>query len=126
LELVIEEAFALWRTLASTSGPTGESTDGLARIQARRLFGAAQAYLRAVGTAPHQDRTPAATAGMALSPREVEVLRLLADGRSDREIAAALGVSHRTVTTHVAGIFNKLGVTSRTAAVARAIRSELV
>ncbi|MGH2560748.1 MAG: tetratricopeptide repeat protein [Thermomicrobiales bacterium] len=51
-----------------------------------------------------------------LTPREVEVLRLLAAGRADREIAAALFISHRTVHHHVASIFAKLGVTSRTAA----------
>jgi DNA-binding CsgD family transcriptional regulator len=62
----------------------------------------------------------------SLTRRELEVLRLLAEGRTDREVAAALGVSHRTATTHVTGIFNKLGVTTRTAAVAQAIRAGLV
>jgi DNA-binding CsgD family transcriptional regulator len=48
-----------------------------------------------------------------LSRREREVLRLLASRFTDREIAAALSISYRTATTHVANIFNKLGVNSR-------------
>lgn len=61
-----------------------------------------------------------------LSPRELEVLQLLVEGRTDREIAAALYISPRTAQGHVASIFNKLGVNSRTAAVTRAIQSGLV
>jgi DNA-binding NarL/FixJ family response regulator len=57
-----------------------------------------------------------------LTRREQDVLRLLADGRSDPEIAAALFVSRRTVATHVANIFRKLGVHSRAAASAYAVR----
>jgi non-specific serine/threonine protein kinase len=63
--------------------------------------------------------------GYGLTPREREVLRLLADGLSDRQIAAALFVSYRTVTNHVAGILGKLRVESRTAAVAFAVRNGL-
>jgi DNA-binding CsgD family transcriptional regulator/tetratricopeptide (TPR) repeat protein len=61
-----------------------------------------------------------------LSDRELEVLRLLAAGRSDREIAAALFISLGTATTHVKHIRAKLGVHSRGAAVAHAIRHGLV
>ena len=53
-----------------------------------------------------------------LSPRECEVLRLLATGRSNQEIGEALFISPRTAGTHVANIFGKLGVGSRAAAVA--------
>ena len=63
---------------------------------------------------------------MGLTAREQEVLRLLADGRSDREIAQTLFVSRRTATTHVANILAKLGVSSRAAAAAHAIRAGLV
>ena len=66
---------------------------------------------------------PAATAGDAalgaLTPREAEVLRFLAEGRTDRQIAAALTISPRTVTTHVASILHKLGVTRRADAARR-------
>ena len=61
-----------------------------------------------------------------LSARERDVLRLLADGRSDPEIAAALFVSRRTVATHVANLYRKLGVHSRAAASAAAVRGGLV
>ena len=61
----------------------------------------------------------------ALSARETEVLRLLAQGFNNREIAATLCVSHRTVAFHVANLLAKLGVTSRTAAAAFADRNGL-
>jgi DNA-binding NarL/FixJ family response regulator len=54
------------------------------------------------------------------------VLRLIVEGRSDREIASALSISPRTVMRHVTGILTKLDVTSRTAAATLAIRQELV
>jgi non-specific serine/threonine protein kinase len=57
-----------------------------------------------------------------LTPREIEVLQLLTDGMSDREIGDALYISHRTAMRHVANILAKLGVNSRTAAAALAHR----
>ena len=61
-----------------------------------------------------------------LSERELEVLRLVAAGKTNREIAAALVVSQHTVARHVQNIFGKLGVSSRTAATAFAFEHELV
>jgi ATP/maltotriose-dependent transcriptional regulator MalT len=61
-----------------------------------------------------------------LSAREVEVLRLVADGLSDREIAESLFISRHTVAHHVTSILNKLGVASRTAAATYAVREHLV
>jgi LuxR family maltose regulon positive regulatory protein len=55
-----------------------------------------------------------------LSPREVEVLRLLAAGLTNREVAAALFISPETVKKHSGGIYGKLGVSNRTEAAARA------
>ncbi len=60
-----------------------------------------------------------------LSPRELEVLRLLADGLTNAQIAQRLFISQRTASTHVRHIFDKLDVTSRSAAVAWAIRTGL-
>ena len=61
-----------------------------------------------------------------LTPRERDVLRMLVAGKTDREIADALYVSRRTVTTHTSNLFAKLGVASRTEAAARAVRDGLV
>ncbi|MBF6172731.1 response regulator [Nocardia blacklockiae] len=55
-----------------------------------------------------------------LSPREIEVLRLVADGHSNREIGRQLFLSETTVKSHLVHIYSKLGVKSRTSAVARA------
>ncbi|MRH86973.1 response regulator [Nocardia sp. SYP-A9097] len=55
-----------------------------------------------------------------LSPREIEVLRLVADGHSNREIGRRLFLSETTVKSHLVHIYAKLGVKSRTSAVARA------
>jgi DNA-binding CsgD family transcriptional regulator len=63
---------------------------------------------------------PAAVASLGLTPREVEVLGLLAAGKANKEIARALGVSPNTVKTHLARLYEKLGASSRTAAIAEA------
>jgi predicted ATPase/DNA-binding CsgD family transcriptional regulator len=61
-----------------------------------------------------------------LSARELEVLRLMDNGRTDQQIADTLSISYRTVTTHVTRILNKLGVDSRTAAVGLAHRERVI
>jgi DNA-binding CsgD family transcriptional regulator len=71
-------------------------------------------------------RAGASLEPFGLSPREIEVLRLLATGRTDREIARDLFISPRTAQGHVARVFDKLGVNTRTAAVAAAISSGLL
>jgi DNA-binding NarL/FixJ family response regulator len=61
-----------------------------------------------------------------LTDREVEVLRLVAAGKSNREIAEALVISEHTVARHLQNIYAKLGVSSRTAAGAFAFSHDLV
>ena len=61
-----------------------------------------------------------------LTPREVEVLRLVATGASNREIADVLVISDKTVARHVANMFTKLDVSSRAAATAFAYEHDLV
>jgi two-component system NarL family response regulator len=76
---------------------------------------------------------PAAAAKLAegvtrvqLTPRELAALQLMADGKANKEIATALGISDRTVKTHLGHLFEKLGVTSRTEAIGVATRRGLV
>jgi DNA-binding NarL/FixJ family response regulator len=61
-----------------------------------------------------------------LTPREMSALRLMADGKSNKEIASDLSISERTVKTHLGHLFEKLGVTSRTEAIKVATRRGLV
>jgi len=63
-----------------------------------------------------------AMAGGPLSPREVEVLKWIAEGKSNKEIAALLFITEGTVKTHVLSIHEKLGVSDRTEAVVTAIK----
>jgi ATP/maltotriose-dependent transcriptional regulator MalT len=91
---------------------------------------AAREAFAGLGAAPELARLDPLVAGgraaAGLSPRELEVLRLVAAGRSNREIAAALVISEHTVARHVQNIFAKLGVSSRTAASAFAYEHHLV
>lgn len=70
--------------------------------------------------------TPASTYPAGLTAREVEVLRLVATGLTDAQVAELLVISLRTVTTHLTSIYNKLGVNSRTAATRFAVERHLV
>jgi NarL family two-component system response regulator YdfI len=63
---------------------------------------------------------------VALTPREIEVLRLLADGASNKLIAHKLGISDHTVKFHVTSILSKLNAGTRTEAVTLGIRMGLV
>ena len=67
-----------------------------------------------------------AMSGGGLSPREVEVLKLIAQGKSNKEIAGLLFVSEGTVKTHVLNIHQKLNVTDRTEAVVVAIKRRIL
>jgi two-component system, OmpR family, response regulator len=73
-----------------------------------------------------QERNNAASAGFGLTRRELEVLQLLGSGSRAPEIAAELGISPKTVSSHIQSIFRKLGVHSRAQAVARAYEHGLV
>jgi two-component system, NarL family, response regulator DevR len=74
-----------------------------------------------VGRFRRDERALDAVAFHELSPRELEVLTLLAQGRTNAEIAAAVGLAEKTVANHVSTIFVKLGVTNRVEAAAYAI-----
>ena len=65
-------------------------------------------------------------ASPTLTPREIEVMKLVASGRRDKEIAIALAISNQTVRVHVKNIFAKLGVGDRTEAMNVAIRRGII
>jgi DNA-binding NarL/FixJ family response regulator len=83
------------------------------------------ALLDAPPAVSHAIDTPPEPAVARLSKRELDVLRLLVEGRSNQEIAAALFISPHTVISHVANIMNKLELDSRTAVASWAIRNGL-
>jgi len=62
----------------------------------------------------------------ALSDREVDVVKLIAEGTANKEIAVSLHISESTVKTHIQTIFQKLGVSDRTGAVTQAIRKGII
>jgi ATP/maltotriose-dependent transcriptional regulator MalT len=93
---------------------------------------AARLVFRRLGAAPDLARVEAlspkaaARAAGGLTARELEVLRLVAAGKSNRAIAADLVLSERTVDRHVSNIFTKLGLSSRAAATALAYERDLL
>ena len=92
---------------------------------------AARDAFDALGAAPDVRRVDAIRGTVppipgGLSEREAEVLRLIAGGGTNREIAKALGISERTVDRHVSNIFTKLDVSSRAAATSFAHEHHIV
>lgn len=136
---VLRRAWAAWRELdAPYEAARVRVLMGLACRElgdhdtATSDLDAARSVFRQLGAAPDTARVEALspTAGpdapMGLTGREVEVLALVATGKTNREIAAALVISEHTVARHVQNILAKLGVSSRTAASAFAFEHDLV
>jgi DNA-binding CsgD family transcriptional regulator len=136
----LREAGEAWRELGSRYD--GARTRALVG-RARRALGdddtaqleidGARAVFVALGATPDIDRldrleqpAPRDGTNAGLSPRELEVLRLVATGRTNHAIAAELVLSERTVARHVSNIFAKLGLSSRSAATAYAYEHDLV
>ncbi len=116
------------RVLAATRAHLGEAAFEMAWAQGWALpMEQAVVEARRVLALPAPMRPSAGSAPLRLlSPREIDVLRLLVAGHSDREIGAVLQVSPRTVQTHVASLFAKFGVDSRVEVTALAVRRGLV
>lgn len=92
---------------------------------ARAETATAVAIYSHLGAVPDLERLAPRGHPGGLTDREVEVLRLVATGRVNREVAAALGISTKTVSRHLANIFTKIDVTTRTAASAWARENRL-
>jgi DNA-binding NarL/FixJ family response regulator len=71
-------------------------------------------------------RAPSEAPSATMTPRELDVLRVIGAGRANKEIATELGISERTARTHVSNILGKLGLHSRTQAALWAVREGLV
>jgi DNA-binding NarL/FixJ family response regulator len=134
----LREAAEGWRSLqARYDGARTRVLVGLARRQlgdddtAQLELDGARAVFVELGAIPdvgRLDRLTSDPAGDAagLSPRELEVLRLVATGRTNHAIAAELVLSEKTVARHLSNIFAKLGLSSRSAATAYAYEHHLV
>ena len=101
-----------------TASVVGEFAS-LAAAQAARLD--ADAFVLATRSSDNQEISVE-----TLTPREIQVLELLVEGRSNKAIAGRLGISDQTVKFHVAAIAGKLGAANRTDAVRLAIRRGIV
>lgn len=136
----LREACQLWSELAA---PYEHARSRVLIGQARRRLGdtetadleldAARRAFRSLGARPDLNRIDAmirrqtATASVGgLSPREVEVVRLIAAGLTNQAIAERLFLSEKTVARHISNIFTKLGISSRSAATAYAYQHGLV
>jgi DNA-binding CsgD family transcriptional regulator len=116
------------RETAALLGPTRFaelSADGRDWSLDALLEEARESTAESIGPTP-QKRIDITAESSGLTARELEVLRLVAVGMSDREIGEALSISRATAARHIANIFGKIGVNSRTAAAAYAFRRGLV
>jgi two-component system NarL family response regulator len=91
-------------------------------IDAIRAVHAGRTYYSPVVAARLAERLPR----QELSARETEVLQLVVEGKSNKEIAAAIGLSDGTVRVHLSHIFEKLGVHDRTQAAMQAVQRGIV
>ncbi len=96
------------------------------RADARFQRAEAVVWLEAAGGAIRCRRSHLAAAAIALTPRETQVLQLMALGHCNKMIARDLGIGVGTVKTHAKGLFSKLGASARTQAVVMAARRGLV
>ena len=94
-------------------------------VEARNADIAADAFILAAGSSTAELAHETAPVE-SLTPREVEVLELVAQGLPNKAIAARLGISDQTVKFHLTSISGKLGAINRTDAVRRAVRRGLV
>ena len=128
---VLENAAVVGAVRAGAIGYLLKTTDADALCSAIRAAAAGQVQLAPEAAVllmrEVQLQESSAVSGVAaLTDRETDVLRLVAQGRANKEIASDLGIGEKTVKTHVSSVLAKLGVQSRTQAALHAARVGLV
>jgi DNA-binding NarL/FixJ family response regulator len=126
LTSVLEDASVVGAVRAGAIGYLLKDTQADALCQAIKSAAAGQVQLTPRAAARLMQAVSAPESPVALTERETEVLRPMARGRSNKQIARSLHISEKTVKTHVSNILSKLGVQSRTQATLYAIRIGLV
>ncbi len=126
LTSVLEDASVVGAVRAGAIGYLLKDTQAKALCQAIKAAAAGQVQLTPKAAARLMQAVSAPGSPEALTERETEVLRLLAQGQSNKQIAHNLHNTEQTIKAHVSKIFSKLGVQSRTQATLYAIRIGLV
>jgi DNA-binding NarL/FixJ family response regulator len=126
LTSVLEDASVVGAVRAGAIGYLLKDTQGDELCRAIKAAAAGQVQLAPQAAARLMREVRAPESPEVLTDRETEVLRLLAQGKANKEIAGALGIGEQTVKTHVSSILAKLGVQSRTQAALHAARIGLV
>jgi two-component system, NarL family, response regulator LiaR len=126
LTSVLEDASVVGAVRAGAIGYLLKDTKAEALCQAIKAAAAGQVQLTPKAAARLMQAISAPESPEALTERETEVLRLLAQGQSNKQIARRLSNTEQTIKSHVSRILSKLGVESRTQATLYAIRTGLV
>ena len=126
LTSVLEDASVVGAVRAGAIGYLLKDTQADALCQAIKAAAAGQVQLTPKAAARLMQAVSTPESPEALTERENEVLRLLAQGQSNKQIARNLHIAEKTVKTHVSNILSKLGVQSRTQATLYAVRIGLV
>jgi two-component system, NarL family, response regulator LiaR len=126
LTSVLEDASVVGAVRAGAIGYLLKDTDAEALCRAIKAAAAGQVQLTPQAAARLMQVVSSPESPEELTERETEVLRLMAQGQANKEIARSLTISEKTVKVHVSNILSKLGVQSRTQATLYAIRTGLV
>ena len=122
--LELAEVLAATGRQAAAAGEARAAFSALGKIGATRDRARAAALLQRLEAVAHARKEESSV--LSLTTRELEILRLVAQGLADKEVAATLQLSEHTVHRHIANVLNKLDVPSRTAAVAQAVHHGLL
>jgi DNA-binding NarL/FixJ family response regulator len=126
LTSVLEDASVVNAVKAGAIGYLLKNTESDALIRAIKAAAQGQVQLAPEAQARLMREVRAPDSPEQLSERETDVLRLVAVGKANKEIARELGIGEKTVKTHVSSVLGKLGVVSRTQAALHAVRIGLV